>query len=175
MARFMSSSLWPAGAMLACLGLTPHTRAPDVVTHAPRAHAPRVHLRDLDAMSDAELLKDLQDELDDVFEHHQASETADIASVQEAIMEALSDDGDTGDETEISFADLEAEMAEDDTDVKDVIHAALESLDQASLPRPTLHLASWNGAAPRPGMQLSYGLAVRDSRRALMREIRKKR
>lgn len=174
MSRFILRSWLPTGAALACLGLAPQVRTP--ARHLPAtAPSPRVQLRDLDAMSDAELSKDLQAELDEVFKHHQAGETADLATVQGAIIQALSDEGDEGDEDEISFADLEAEMHEDDTDVADVIHDALAPLDQAALPRPTLHLASWHGAAPRPRMQLAYGLAVRDSKRALIREIRKKR
>ena len=141
------------------------TLAPAPVRNAPRT--------DLDSFSDERLDRDLQAELNAVLKHHRPDETGDVATMQDEIMEALSDDSDEGDAGEISFADLEAEMHEDHTTVADVVHAALEHLDQASLRRSSFHLAAWNGAARGPGKRLpKYGLAVRDVKRNLIREIR---
>ena len=51
---------------------------------------------DLDAFSDARLDRDLQDELDDVFDEHSPDAVADVATIQAAIMAALQDEGDGG-------------------------------------------------------------------------------
>ncbi len=128
---------------------------------------------DLDSFSDERLDRDLQAELNAVLKHHRPDETGSVATMQEEIIEALSDDSDEGDAGEISFADLESEMHEDNTTVADVVHAALEHLDQASRERTPFHLAVWTGATRVSGGALpKYGLAVRDVKRNLIREIR---
>ena len=169
MIRRMSSS-WIVGAVAVGLGLGLAPQAPvEGVRHA------RVVTRtDLDTFSDEQLDRDLQDELDDVFMEHAPNAVADVATIEEAIMEALSDEGDDGPESEISLADLEDEMHEDGTNVKDVVHDAVARLDRAAVDRPTIHLAAWRGAS-EPGQKPSYGLAVRDAKRSLIREIRKAR
>ncbi len=155
-------SLSHGAAWLLIAGLT--------LTPAPVPTAART---DLDSFTDERLDRDLQAELNEVLKHHRPDETGDVATMQEEIIEALSDDGDEGDASEITLADLEAEMHEDNTTVADVVHAALEHLDQASLPRSPFHLAIWPGAALSPGgVRPTYGLAVRDVKRNLIREIR---
>jgi hypothetical protein len=171
MVRRLSSS-WIAGVVAVGLGLAPHS---PVVAHTGGTHRAGVVARtDLDAFSDARLDRDLQDELDDVFDEHSPDAVADVATIQAAIMAALQDEGDEGAEAEISLADLEAEMREAGTDVEDVVHDAIERLDHASLDRPTVHLAVFRRASG-PGAKPSYGLAVRDAKRSLIREIRKSR
>ncbi len=168
----LSSSSLIAGMVAIGVGLAPqgpvvgHTGGPD--------RGAAVARTDLDTFSDARLDRDLQDELDDVFDQHAPDDVADVATIQKAIMEALSDEGDEGFETEISLADLTAEMGEAGTDVEDVVHDAVEQLDQAALDRPTVHLAVFRGVSA-PGGKPSYGLAVRDAKRSLIREIRKSR
>ncbi len=172
MVRCLSSSSWIAGVVAIGLGLVPN--AP-VVAHAAGSHSGAAETRtDLDTFSDARLDRDLQDELDDVFDEHSPDDVADVATIQKAIMEALSDEGDEGFETEISLADLTAEMSEAGTDVEDVVHDAIEKLDQAALDRSRVHLAVFRGVSA-PGGKPSYGLAVRDAKRSLIREIRKSR
>ena len=137
---------------------------------APLRDLPRT---DLDSFTDQQLDRDLQDELDDVFEHHRPDDVGDVATLQREFMEALSDDGDEGAETEISLADLEAEMQENRTTVADVVHDALERLDQAAMARPRLHLAVRVVSGPRAdGRKPTYSLAVRDVKRGLIRQIR---
>jgi hypothetical protein len=172
MRRGVSSFTMLVGVLPIGLGLAPlsaglgrNVRAPQVQVAAGT---------DLDAFSNAQLDRDLQDELDDVFEQHAPGDVADVATMQAELMEALSDDGDEGAETEITLADLDAEMREAGTSVTEVVHDALETLDQAARERPTVHLAVWRGAGDR-GEKPSYGLAVRDTKRLLISEIRKAR
>lgn len=163
MSGLLSLSSWGVGVLVAGLTLAP----------APLREPLRT---DLDSFSDQRLDRDLQDELDDVFEDHGPNDTDDVATMQSAIIEALSDAGDEGAETEISFADLEAEMEEDGTSVADVVHDALEHLDQAAAPRTRFHLAAWMGGPPSSAnLAPTYSLAVRDVKRGLIREIRAKR
>ena len=172
MRRRVSSSSLIVGAFVVGLGVAPNAPAAyhDRVSQSGRASAGT----DLDSFSDAQLDRDLQDELDDVLEDHAPGDVADVATMQAEIIEALSDDGDTGAEAEITLADLRAEMEEAGTSVEEVVHDALERLDQASLDRPDTQRAVGHG--PQAGSDKpSYGLAVRDSKRSLIREIRKVR
>lgn len=173
MVRRMSSS-WVVGAVAAGIGLGLAPQAPVMAPVEGVRHARVVSRTDLDTFSDEQLDRDLQDELDDVFMEHAPNAVADVATIEAAIMEALSDEGDEGPESEISLADLEDEMHEDGTDVESVVHDAVARLDRAALDRPTIHLAAWRGAS-EPGQKPSYGLAVRDAKRSLIREIRKAR
>ena len=95
--------------------------------------------RDLDSYSDAQLERDLADELDDVYSQLEPDEEYPLEELHGAIMEALSDQGDEGDaeEEEIDEADLEGEMEEDGTTLEDVVHAALLEADE---------MASWRGS-----------------------------
>lgn len=85
----------------------------------------RAQLKDLDQMSEEQLLRYLIDEVDDILEGRDPDEVVDGETVAEVI-EALGDDGDTGDESEMDFAELVAEMDEADTTVQAVVEGALE-------------------------------------------------
>jgi len=160
MPGILSLSSWGVGLLVAGLTLAP----------APLREPLRT---DLDSFTDEQLDRDLQDELDDVFENHQPEDAGDIETMQRELMEALSDADDEGAEMEISLADLEAEMQEAGTSVADVVHDALERLDQAALPRPRFHLAARvGGASAVDGWKPTYSLAVRDVKRGLIRQIR---
>ena len=160
MPGILSLSSWGVGLLVAGL-----TLAPASLREPLRA--------DLDSFTDEQLDRDLQDELDDVFENHRPDDVGDVETMQRELLEALSDDGDEGAETEISLADLEAEMQESGTSVADVVHDALERLDQAALPKPRFHLAARvAGTRMVDGWKPTYSLAVRDVKRGLIRQIR---
>ncbi len=153
-------SSWGVGLLVAGLTLAP----------APLREPPRT---DLDSFTDQQLDRDLEDELDDVFENYRPGDVGDVETMQRELMEALSDDGDEGAETEISLADLEAEMQENKTTVADVVHDALERLDQAAVPRPRFHYAVRVAGGPMAeAWKPTYSLAVRDVKRGLIRQIR---
>ena len=80
--------------------------------------------KDLDRMSDAQLLRDLIAEIDDILEGHDPNEVVDDDTVGE-ILDALHDDGDDGVEAEIDFEDLVEEMGEAHTSVEAVVEGAL--------------------------------------------------
>jgi hypothetical protein len=90
---------------------------PDNTTVAPSLRT------DLDSFSDARLLRDLQDELDDILEGHDPNEDVSPDELYDEVMLSVGDEGDEQDpeESEISLADLEAEMEEADTCVEDVV------------------------------------------------------
>jgi hypothetical protein len=96
--------------------------------------------RDLDSYSDAQLERDLADELDDVYSQLDPDEEFSLDELHGAIMEALSDQGDEDDaeEEEIDEEDLEGEMEEDGTTLEDVVHKALLEADE---------MASWRGSS----------------------------
>jgi hypothetical protein len=85
----------------------------------------RGQITDLDGLSEAQLLRDLIDEIDDILDGHDPNEVVDEDTVAE-VVEALEDDGDSGAEAEIDFEDLVAEMNEAQTTVQDVVEGALE-------------------------------------------------
>ncbi len=89
-------------------------------------------LIDLDAMDDATFDEDLEDELDDVYDRLAPGKPVDANTLVGTIMDALSDEGDTGDETAICLADLEAEMREYDPDsgVEAVVWATVNSASE---------------------------------------------
>lgn len=86
---------------------------------------------DLDEMDAQSLDEDLTDELDDVYTDYgiDPEEYYDNQELVDAFMEALSDAGDTGDEQDISFAELEYEMEEAGTTVEEVVAAAVDEAD----------------------------------------------
>ena len=95
--------------------------------------------QDLDSYSDAQLERDLADELDDIYSEMEPGEEYPLDELHGAILEALSDEGDEDDaeEEEIDAEDLEGEMEEDDTTLEDVVQAALLEADE---------MASWRGS-----------------------------
>jgi hypothetical protein len=92
--------------------------------------APRRATSDLDGYSDAQLTRDLTDELNDIFEGLPPDKQYPLDALEEAILEAFSDDGDEGFESEIDMEDLDEEMEEAQTSLDDVVEAALERADQ---------------------------------------------
>lgn len=87
------------------------------------ATVPAVMQTDLDLFSDAQLLRDLRDELDDILEGRDPNENVDPDELHDEVMAAIEDAGDEGDpeESEIDLEDLEAEMEEAGTCVEDVV------------------------------------------------------
>ena len=74
-----------------------------------RARSPH----DLDSYTDAQLQRDLEDELDDIYPKlGDADGEYSLDDLKSDIMDALGDEGDTGNEDEIDMADLNAEMTE---------------------------------------------------------------
>lgn len=84
------------------------------------------------------------DNLDDaIFEHYLDAELDDVTAqdadgsypvdqLRDQILAALGDGGDTGDATELSYADLEADMAEAGTTLEAVVDAALAQADETA-------------------------------------------
>ncbi|MEW5914817.1 MAG: hypothetical protein AB1762_00360 [Gemmatimonadota bacterium] len=103
-----------------------------VASVATTAAATRSAYRDLDAMSDAELRRDLIAELDDI--DFPPDEQHALGELREAILDALADEGDDeGDdagEAEIDLSDLEAEMEEAELALEEVVDAALLRADE---------------------------------------------
>jgi hypothetical protein len=107
----------------------------------------RAELTDLDDLPDAQLLRDLIDEIDDILDGHDPDEIVDDETVGEVIV-ALHDEGDSGDEAVIDFEDLEAEMVEAGMSLEDIVESALE-VAAAGGRRGTFMVAARNAAPPR--------------------------
>lgn len=107
----------------------------------------RGQLTDLDGLSEAQLLRDLIDEIDDIIDGHDPDEIVDGDTVEEVIV-ALHDDGDSGDEAVIDFEDIEAEMEEADASLEEIIEGALE-VSVAGGRRGAFMVAARNAAPPR--------------------------
>jgi hypothetical protein len=92
---------------------------------------------ELDDYSDSQLGEYLNAELDDIEVGDggqlEPDEDYSLPELQGAILEALHDDGDDGDEDNIDFADLEEEMDEAGTTLPACIHNALVLADELSL------------------------------------------
>ena len=109
---------------------------------------------DLDTLSPQELAEELEDELDDLFEDlglHEDEQYMDKYLFDE-IMIALSDQGDDAEENDITFAELQDEMAEASTTLQAVITGAVEAADQMSFRQessfPQIVLARSFGDSP---------------------------
>jgi hypothetical protein len=93
---------------------------------------------DLDSFDDARLDRDLEAELDDIYEDFAPEARVALGELEEAILEALSDEGDDGIEDDISLEDLEAEMREAGTTLEDCVERGLQQADlQAAGRRPS--------------------------------------
>lgn len=90
------------------------------------AAAPSTSRADLDTYTDARLYRDLGDELNDILEGLEDDDEVSLDELPGAILDALSDDGDSGFELDIRLADLEDEMEEAGTDLETVIAESLE-------------------------------------------------
>jgi hypothetical protein len=88
-------------------------------------------ISDLDELDDATLERDLEAELDDIYDLLDEDAEYPLAQLKAAMLTALGDEGDAGDEDEeeITLAELEQEMAEADTSLEQVVDDALEAAD----------------------------------------------
>jgi len=129
---------------------------------------------DLDTFTAAQLDRDLEAELDDIYDGHDPDAAVDLDEVRQEVMFALSDEGDDdGIESEIDFEDLEAEMNEDHTTVAAVVTDALQSADRASAPKQDSDGSVGGPAAgERPDFRLTRSIAVREVKKKLTAEIR---
>jgi hypothetical protein len=86
---------------------------------------------DLDQLDDATLQHDLEAELDDIYADFEPDGEFQLAELKTAMLEALGDEGDEGEdaEEEITFEQLETEMKEADTTLEDVLDEALAQAD----------------------------------------------
>lgn len=86
--------------------------------------------KDLDKMSEAALRKAMHAELMEIFTRGglKPNQRYSIEVLYTKMIEALHDDGDTDDEDDIDWEDLEAEMAEIGTTVEHEVEDALEQL-----------------------------------------------
>jgi hypothetical protein len=84
---------------------------------------------DLDALSPATLDRDLQAELDDIYESLPPDRLDSLDDLMDHIIDALSDEGDDRTEQDIDEENLEAEMEEAGTSLEDVVEAALQQAD----------------------------------------------
>ena len=92
---------------------------------------------DLDALSPATLDRDLQAELDDIYQSLPPDRPDSLDDLMDHILDALSDEGDDQTEQDIDEENLEAEMEEAGTSLEDVVEAALQQADLlAAGPRP---------------------------------------
>jgi hypothetical protein len=89
---------------------------------------------DLDAISQAQFYEMLDDEMDD--DDLEACGYGDLEAshpnevVYAAVICALKDDGDTGEETDLDYDDLQFEMREAGTTVEKVVWAAIQEADR---------------------------------------------
>ena len=104
-------------------------------------------LNDLDLYEQMGVLDSyLEDELDDVFERYHPESLVDIDNLYVAIMDALEDAGDEGDETYINYDDLVYELVEEaGTSLERVVWDALMQADRESAAPQTspFRFASW--------------------------------
>lgn len=85
--------------------------------------------RDLDKLDDATLQRDLEAELDDIYEELDPNGQFPLEELKIAMLEALGDEGDDDAEEEITFDALEADMEEADTTIEDVLDESLAEAD----------------------------------------------
>lgn len=107
------------------------------------AQCPVPAKHDLDLYSEEQLKADLYDELDDILVSQggqmEPDEEYSIDDLRAAILKALSDEGDTGLETEIDRCDLDTEMQEAGTTVEKVLDEALAAADLKASQKKSTH------------------------------------
>jgi hypothetical protein len=98
---------------------------------------------DLNRYSDQQLMRDLNAELQPLYQLDPASAEEPLETLKHDIMQVLKDDSDTeGPASEVDFGDLEAEVEEvnqatgSHLSVEDVVEAGLERADELSLRAP---------------------------------------
>lgn len=136
-----------------------------------RAHDPR----NLDEYSTAQLQRDLEDELDDIYaELDDPDAEYNLDVLREDILDALGNGGDEGYESEIDLADLEAEMEEAETSLEDVVDEALARADELALRRRVqIHYASLGAATQRRDKATKATVAVRETVRGAILGIQR--
>lgn len=134
---------------------------------------------DLDSYTDAQLKRDLDDELDDIYQKlGDPDGEYDLTDLKEDILAALGDDGDEGNEDDIDLADLNDEMSEAGTTLEDVVDDALAKADELSL-RPqdrswTVVLAGFAASnAQKRDKASKASVAVRETTRDIILNIRR--
>ena len=87
---------------------------------------------DLDRLTPAQLEQEIIDELDDLFAELGLNPNGLYADdrLEEAILLALSDEGDDDNEDDVDYDELEEEMEEAGTSVEDVVAGAVEEADR---------------------------------------------
>ena len=129
---------------------------------------------DLDAIPPGRLDALLQAELDDIFEGTDPNELVDLEELKEEIMSALSDEGDDDDPAEavIDFAELDAEMEEDETSVDAVVDEALSEVDQdAGLTPNASGFVLVSSSIGGGGFRTTRRLAVRQTKSGLRQHV----
>lgn len=139
---------------------------------APARHRTRGKL---DHMTDAILDRDLQAKLNNVLRAQNPNVPLDISTLHDEIMNALHDE-DPSDpfKAEISFADLEEEMEEDDETVEHVVTCVLERLNGQTCAAPGEKLRFIAFVPRSGGMEPTPAQAVRATKSTLKVEVHKK-
>jgi hypothetical protein len=135
---------------------------------------------DLDEIDDATLLRLLEAELDDIYAVFDDPESeVSLSDLKAAMLYALGDEGDESDpaEEQITFEELNDEMAEADTSLGEVLDDALEEADGlASIGGPAWSIVRVGITLDRVAQQRVNGRttprqAARQAARALVRKI----
>jgi hypothetical protein len=146
---------------------------------------------DLDSYTDAQLKRDLDAELDDIYKKlGDPNGEYNLDALKTDILEALDDNGE-GAEDEIDIADLNDEMTEAGTTLEDVVDDALAKADELSyrqaspawriLPagysphdlRLRFRAAGFTTVAQKRDKAAQASVAVRETERAIIYNIRR--
>lgn len=132
---------------------------------------------DLDALDAATLDRDLEAELDDIYQSLPPDRLDSLDDLMDRILDALSDGGDDGTEQDIDEENLEAEMEEAGTSLEDVVEAALQQADLLAVgPRPhDFAVVRVTSLAQRGDGMTTPRLAVRQVKGRLIQAIRSRR
>jgi hypothetical protein len=128
----------------------------------------------LDSYDDATLDRDLEEELDDIYEDLEPDDPAPLSEIHADMIDALEDDGDDADEDDIDFADLQAEVAEDGLTIDAVIDRGLAQADRLASVRGamTFVLARLPAPPQRADNRTTPRLAVRQVKGSFIMAIR---
>jgi hypothetical protein len=130
---------------------------------------------DLDSFDDARLDRDLEAELDDIYEEWGPNEPVDLDDLGEAISSALSDDGDEGVEDDISQEELEDEMEEAGTTLEASVERGLQQADLLASGQRRLEWAIvWVSSLGQRGNGITTaGMAVRQVKGSIRQDVRR--
>jgi len=131
----------------------------------------------LDALDDATLDRELEAELDDIYEDLPPDALAALDAIEEDMIDALSNDGDDGNEDDIDEEDLENEVEEAGLSIPEVIERGLRQADQlASAHGPrTWVVARVSAVLQRGDGRTTPRLAVAQVKRSFETAIRQVR